>query len=84
MKLWRFAKLPDRSLEAADQGLEALRKTDPSRLPIRVRQDEVEEQMLEALTPEADPQLVHAREVALGILPGAVLLGEEDLAIRTL
>src|SRR4051794_12235374 len=40
--------------------------------------------MLEALTPEANPQLVHAREVALGVLPRAVPLGEENLTLRTI
>ncbi len=34
MKLRRLAQLPDRRLEAADQGLEALRKADPARLPV--------------------------------------------------
>ena len=84
VQLGHLAHLPDGRLEAADQSLEALRKADPARLPIRVRQDEVEKQVVERLAPKANLQLVHAGEVTLGILPRAVLLGEENLTIRPL
>jgi len=83
VQLGHLAHLPDGRLEAADQGLEALRKTDPARLPIRIRQDKVEKQVVETLAPKANLQLVHAGEVTLGVLPGTVLLGEENLALRT-
>jgi hypothetical protein len=43
----------------------------------------VEKQVSETLAPETNLQLVHAGEVALGILPRTVLLGEEDFALRT-
>src|SRR5215213_2881713 len=84
MQLRRFAQLPDGRLEAANQSLEALRKADPPRFPIRVGQDEVVEKVVEALADEADPQLIHACEVALARLSRAMLLGEHHLSLRTL
>src|SRR6202162_4171240 len=82
MKLRRPAKLPHRRLVSRHQRLEALRKTHPPGLPVRVRQHEMVEEMLKRLTPDAHTKGVHRREIALAILPGSVLLREHHFLLR--
>src|SRR5450759_4023073 len=83
MKLRHTAQLPHRRLKSRYQRLETLRKTHPPRLPVRVRQHEVVEEMLKRLSPDAHPKGVHRREVALTVLPGSMLLLKHHFLLRT-
>jgi hypothetical protein len=57
------AQFPQRVLQPFAQALEALRKADRHRLPVRVGQHEVIDHVLERLTRDRHPQFVHVREV---------------------
>lgn len=70
-------------LQPFAQALEALREADRGRLPVRVGQDEVIDQMLERLARNRHAQLVHVREVGSGQSARFMLLGEEDLLGRS-
>ena len=69
-------------MQPGDQRLEGLRGTDRPRLPIRVGQDEMIEEMIERFPVERDRQRAHAREITLGIFARPVGLGEHDFALR--
>jgi len=57
------AQLPQRFLESAAERLERLREADRDKLPIRVREREVIQQVVEWLAGDRDAQRVHVREV---------------------
>jgi hypothetical protein len=79
MPLGHAAQFPQRILQALTQALEALREADRRRLPVRVAQHEVVDQVVERLTLDAHAQAAHAREVR-GRQPARfVHLGEEHL-----
>lgn len=63
MPLGYATQLPQRVLQAHTQALEALGKTERHRLPIRVGQHEVIDQMIEPLPRDGHVQTVHVREV---------------------
>jgi hypothetical protein len=63
MPLGHGAQLPQRVLQPLAQTLEALREADRRRLPVRVRQDKVVDQMVETLLLDRHAQFVHRREV---------------------
>jgi hypothetical protein len=63
MPLGHATQFPQRVLQAHTQALEALGKAQRHRLPIRVGQHEVVDQMIEALPRDAHIQTVHVREV---------------------
>jgi hypothetical protein len=56
-------QFPQGILQAFAQTLEALREADRQRLPIRVSQHEVINQMLERLPLDGHAQVIHVREV---------------------
>jgi hypothetical protein len=57
------AQVPERILQPVRQRLERLRSTHRHRLPIRVRQHEVVDQVVERLPGDGDVQSVHGRKV---------------------
>jgi hypothetical protein len=59
----RPAQLPERVLQTLAQTLKTLRKADRRRLPVRVRQNEVVDQVIETLRLDRDSQGDHRREV---------------------
>jgi hypothetical protein len=79
MALRHAAQLDERVLQAFAQSLEALRKADRRRLPVRVGQHEMVDQVVEALPLDGDTQVVHRGEIRGTEPAGLVDLGEEDL-----
>lgn len=77
------AQHPQRSLESAAERLERLREADGDRLPIRVREREVIQQMVERLAADGDSQRVHVREVGGRKVARMVNLWEHDRARRS-
>jgi hypothetical protein len=77
------AQFPQRILQAFAQALEALRKTDRRRLPVRVGQHEVIDHVLERLTLDGHAQAAHPREVRRRQPARFVYLGEEHFLGRT-
>jgi len=77
------AQLPQRVLQAFAQALEALREADRRRLPVRVGQHEVVDQVLERLTLDGHTQAAHPREVRRRQPARLVHLGEEHFLGRT-
>jgi hypothetical protein len=63
MPLGYATQFPQCVLQAHTQALEALRKAERHRLPIRVGQHEVVDQMIEPLPRDGHVQTVHVREV---------------------
>jgi hypothetical protein len=76
------AQLSQGVLQPLAQALEALRKTDRQRLPIRVGQHEVVDQVLEPLPRDGHVQLVHPREVRRRQPARLVHLAEEHFLGR--
>ena len=81
MDRWDVPQLPDGSLKPRDQRLETLRGTDHPGLPVRVGQDEVIEEVRERCSVQRDREIVHVREITLGIFARPVDLGKHDLAL---
>ena len=77
------AQRPHRVLESRAETLEALGEAERDVLPVRVRQDEVVDQVRERLALDGHAQLRHVREVRGAELTGQMLLGEEHLLVRT-
>jgi hypothetical protein len=83
MPLRHAAQLLQRILESFTQTLETLREANRHRLPVRVGQHEVIDQMIERLTAEGYAEVVHRREIRSAQSAGKVLLAEEDFLGRT-
>ncbi len=83
MPLGDPAELPQGVLQALAEALQALGKTDRSRLPIRVGQDKVIDQVLKGAAGDGHAQLRAVREVAGGQPARVMHLGEEDLLGRS-
>src|ERR1035438_4479755 len=83
MPIRHFAQLPQRVLQPFAQALKALGKAHRSRLPVRVRQHEVIDQVRKTLSLYGHAQLFHVREVGSAQPPRRMLLGEEHLPGRT-
>jgi hypothetical protein len=69
-------------LQSLAQALEALREADRRRLPVRVGQHKVVNQVIETLPSDGDVQLVHGREVGSAQPSRFVDLREEDFLGR--
>jgi len=80
MPLRHLAQLPQRVLQTFAQALEALREAHRPRLPVRVRQHEVIDQVRKTLPLDRHAQLFHVREVGGAQPAGMMLLREEHLA----
>src|ERR1022692_2610620 len=78
-----FAQLPQRVLQPLAQALKTLGKAYRSRLPVRVRQHEVIDQVRKTLSLYGHAQLFHVREVGSAQPPRRMLLGKEHLPGRT-
>jgi hypothetical protein len=76
-------QLPQRVLKTFAQTLEALRKADRRRLPVRVGQHEVVDQVVKALALDRHAQLVHRGEVRCAQPARLMHLREEHLLRRT-
>lgn len=76
------AQGPHRVLEAGAETLEALGEAERDVLPVRVRQDEVVDQVGERLALDGHAQLRHVREVRGAEPARRMLLGEEHLLGR--
>lgn len=75
------AQRPHRILEPFAKTLEALGETERHVLPVRMRQHEVVDQVLERLAVDGHAQLGHVREVGSTELARRMLLREEDLLV---
>jgi hypothetical protein len=80
--LGHATQFPQGVLQALAEALQALRKTDGPRLPIRVGEHEVIEQVREGVARQGDPQLGAVGEIAGRQPAGVMHLGEEDLLGR--
>src|ERR1035437_3279403 len=78
-----FAQLPQRVLQPLAQALKTLGKAYRARLPVRVRQHEVIDQVRKTLSLYGHAQLFHVREVGSAQPPRRMLLGEEHFPGRT-
>jgi hypothetical protein len=83
MPLRRRSQGPQGVLQALAETGEALRKAHRDVFPVRVGQHEVVQQMVEALTLNADAHILHVREVGGAQPPGLVHLAEVHLLGRT-
>src|ERR1039458_7492314 len=83
MPMRHFAQLPQRVLQPFAQALNALRKAHCARLPVRVRQHEVIDQVRKTLSLYGHAQLFHVRKVGSAQPPRRMLLGEEHFPGRT-
>jgi len=83
MALGDAAQLDQGVLQSFAQGLEALREADRHRLPVRVGQHEMVDQVVERLPLDADSQLVHRGEIGGAQPAGFVDLAEEHFLGRT-
>jgi hypothetical protein len=82
MPLRDSPQLPEGVLHPLAETLKTLRKADRGRLPIRVGEHEVVDQVLERLSLDGDPQIAHVGEIT-GTQPARFVdLGEEDLLGR--
>ena len=80
----RAAQLPQRLLESAAHRLERFGKTDRDRLPIRIGQREVIQQMVEWLAADADSQRVHAGKVRRPQSAWVMHLGKHHRLVGTM
>jgi hypothetical protein len=80
----RAAQLPQGVLQALGQALVALLEADRPRLPVRVGQHEVVDQVVERRPGDGHAQVAAVREVAGAQPAGVVDLGEEHLLGRPL
>jgi hypothetical protein len=78
------AQLHQRVLQPVGERLEGLGEADRPGLPVRVRQDEVVDQVVERLAGDGHPQVRHVGEVGGAQPTGRVDLGEEHLLGRPL
>lgn len=78
MPLGRAAQVPQRVLQAVGESLERLRGAHRHRLPIRVRQHEVIDQVIERLATDGDAEPVHRGEVGRGQIARLMHLTEDD------
>jgi len=78
------AQFPQRVLQPFAQALEALREADRRRLPVRVRQHEMVDHVLERLPRNGHAQAAHAREVRRRQPTRLVHLREEHLLGRAM
>jgi hypothetical protein len=83
MPLRHTTQLDERILQALTQSLETLREADRRRLPVRVGQHEMVDQVVEALPLNGDAQMIHRAEVGSAEPARFVDLGEEDFFRRT-
>jgi hypothetical protein len=83
MPLGHTAQGPQGVLPTATEARKTLRKTDRHVFPIRVRQHEVINQMVQGHALDGYVQVVHPGEIGGRQAPGRVLLGEEDLLARS-
>lgn len=74
-------QLPHRLLESAAHRLERFREADRSELPIRVREREVIQHVLERPAVDRDAQRVHVREVRRPQPAGIMHLRKDDLLV---
>jgi hypothetical protein len=77
------AQFPQRLLQAAAQTLETLGKTHLHRLPVRIGQHAVVQQMRQRLTADGHAQAVHVREVRSTQTPRLMHLLEVHFPART-
>ena len=77
------SQFPEGVLETLAEALETLGETDRPRLPVGVGQNEVIDHVIERLTGQRDPQVVHVSEVGGAEFAGRVDLIEEHLLGRT-
>jgi hypothetical protein len=77
------AQVPERLLQPVRQRLERLRRTHRHRLPVRIRQDEVVDQVVERLPGDRDGQPVHGREIRRREVAGPVHLTEHHRLPRS-
>lgn len=75
-------QFPQRVLQAVGQGLERFRRAHRHRLPVRVGQHEVIDQVVERLTENRDSQRVHVGEVRSRQIPRVMHLLEHHRAGR--
>lgn len=80
----RSAQFPDRLLKPAAHGLERFGEADRHEFPIRVREGEVIQQMVEWLSVDRDPQRVHAGEVGCPQVARMMNLREHHVLVRAL
>jgi hypothetical protein len=71
------AQFPHRVLDTFAQAFKALREADRRRLPVRIGQHEMVDQVLERLSLDRHAQVVHAREVRRRQPAWFVYLGEK-------
>src|ERR1019366_2412995 len=83
MPMRHFAQLPQRVLQPLAQALKALGKAHRSRLPVRVRQHEVIDQVRKTLSLYGHAQIFHVSEVGSAQPTRRMLLGEEHFPGRT-
>jgi hypothetical protein len=83
MPLGHAAQSQQRVLQAFAEALEALREADRGRLPVRVGQHEMIDQVVEALPLDAHAQVVHRREIGGAEPSGLMNLREEDFLGRS-
>jgi hypothetical protein len=72
------AQFPQGILETVGQCHKRLRRAERHRLPVRVGQHEVVDQVIERLTGDGDPERVHGGEVRRREIAGLVDLAEHD------
>ena len=84
VNLRHTAQLPQGVLQALAEALQALAKADRHRLPVRVSQHEVVDQVREGMTREGNAQVVAVAEVRCRQPTGVMNLGEEDFLGRSL
>jgi hypothetical protein len=84
VQLWRAAQLPQGVLQALGETLVALREADRARLPVRVGQHEVVNQVVERRPGDGHAQVAAVREVAGAEPSGVVDLGKEHFLGRPL
>jgi hypothetical protein len=81
MSAWDTAQVPQGRLQTLRQGLERLRCTERHRLPVRVGQHEVVNQMIQRLLGDRDAERVHAREIRRGEVARLMDLAKHHLAV---
>jgi hypothetical protein len=78
MPPWHAAEFPQGILETVGQGFKRLGRTERHRLPVRVGQHEVVDQVIERLASNRDVQTVHGGEVGRREIAGLVDLAKHD------
>jgi hypothetical protein len=83
MPLGHAAQFEQRVLQTLAEAFKALRETDRCRLPVRVGQHEMVDQVIEALPLDAHAQVAHHGEIGGAKPAGFMDLREEDFLGRT-